>query len=445
MPLNRRSMGHGLKTISVSPAANTYTTGGTLGGNDILTGSRNTGGTWTADLSALAGGGGTPGGSTGYIQYNTAGAFDASSNFIWTQAAETLNVNGGTPEIAVIGSDSTGGLIRISNTNADTECGEFTFLKNATAQDDMKLGRIDFDGYNDAGSPALQNYGRIVSTATDVSDGTEDSKMEFSTQANSVLTNTLTLNAGNVGIGTTAPAAFLHVTGATEQLRLGYDGSNYTSFIVDSSANLDIDSGGVIYLDAGNATGDTFFQKIGASYGRIGSQSGNDMIIACVTQDKDIIFKGNHNGVVIAPLVIDFGASGNVGIGTTVPTATLDVSGSVVKKVRTVTSADDTFTTTDYHVHMINARDPGVTITGTLPTAVTGKEIIVTSFILPATVSGDNQIDIESAGGDTINNLTEITINTAPFGGSADNNYDMFIFRAIDENTWAGAKMEAVT
>ena len=94
---------------------------------------------------------------------------------------------------------------------------------------------------------------------------------------------------------------------------------------------------------------------------------------------------------------------------------------------------------------MINARDPGVTITGTLPTAVTGKEIIVTSFILPATASGDNQIDIESDVGDTINNLTEITINTAPFGGSADNNYDMFIFRAIDENTWVGAKMEAVT
>ena len=191
------------------------------------------------NAAAGGGGGGTPAGSSGYIQYNTAGAFDASSKFIWTQATETLNVNGGTPELSVIGSDSTGGLIKISNTNTDTECGEFTFLKNAAAQDNMKLGRIDFDGYNDAGTPGLQNYGRIVATATDVSDGTEDSKMEFSTQANSVLTNTLTLNAGNVGIGTTAPAHTLdilaadgveglHVSGAADEYVAGLV-SNYTT------------------------------------------------------------------------------------------------------------------------------------------------------------------------------------------------------------------------
>jgi len=131
---------------------------------------------------------------------------------------------------------------------------------------------------------------------------------------------------------------------------------------------------------------------------------------------------------------------GKVGIGTIAPTAILDVSGSLVKKVRTVSDADDAFTTTDYHVHMTNARDPGVTITGTLPTAVTGKEIIVTSFVVVPTVSGENKIFIVPGVGDTINGLSTTTINT-----DADNNYDTFIFRAIDENEWVGAKMEALT
>jgi len=42
--------------------------------------------------------------------------------------------------------------------------------------------------------------------------------------------------------------------------------------------------------------------------------------------------------------------------------------------------------------------------------------------------------------GDTINGLSTTTINT-----DSDNHYDTFIFRAIDENTWVGAKMEAIT
>jgi len=167
---------------------------------------------------------------------------------------------------------------------------------------------------------------------------------------------------------------------------------------------------------------------------KVGTASGDEglLYLRCSTGGNCIYLDANSNSY------IDNGAY--LGIGTTAPTATLDVSGSVVKKVRTVSDADDAFTTTDYHVHMINARDPGVTITGTLPTAVTGKEIIVTSFVVVPTVSGENKIFIVPGVGDTINGLSTTTINT-----DADNNYDTFIFRAIDENTWVGAKMEAVT
>ena len=273
------------------------------------------------------------------------------------------------------------------------------------------------------------------------------------------------LNKRSMGHGKKNSAANTYTTGGTlggDDILTGSlnDGQEWAADLSDlagsatpggSDTNVQFNDGGSFggsadfTYDGTNATlhGDnTFFIVNDADTTeivKVGTASGDEglLYLRCSTGGNCIYLDANSNSY------IDNGAY--LGIGTTAPIATLDVSGSLVKKVKTVTNADDTFTTTDYHIHMINNRDPGVTITGTLPTAVTGKEIIVTSFILPATVSGDNQIDIESAGGDTINNLTEITINTAPFGGSADNNYDMFIFRAIDENTWVGAKMEAVT
>jgi len=49
----------------------------------------------------------------------------------------------------------------------------------------------------------------------------------------------MTLNgAGNVGIGTAAPATALHIIKTTEQLRLGYDASNYLSATVASTGSV---------------------------------------------------------------------------------------------------------------------------------------------------------------------------------------------------------------
>jgi hypothetical protein len=68
--------------------------------------------------------------------------------------------------------------------------------------------------------------------------GQSDSIVNFNTSKT-------TFSAGNVGIGTTSPDAKLHSVSTTEQLRLGYDATNYWKFTVDSGGNLKLESTGL--------------------------------------------------------------------------------------------------------------------------------------------------------------------------------------------------------
>lgn len=66
-------------------------------------------------------------------------------------------------------------------------------------------------------------------------------------------TRMMTINSTGVGIGTTTPTAKLHSLATTEQLRLGYDASNYLSVTVGSGGDTTITStGGDISFDNEN-------------------------------------------------------------------------------------------------------------------------------------------------------------------------------------------------
>jgi hypothetical protein len=56
--------------------------------------------------------------------------------------------------------------------------------------------------------------------------------------------NTMAIMGGKVGIGIVSPGARLHSLATTEQLRLGYDASNYASFTVASDGALTIQTAG---------------------------------------------------------------------------------------------------------------------------------------------------------------------------------------------------------
>ena len=68
--------------------------------------------------------------------------------------------------------------------------------------------------------------------------------------------NTIYLKTdGKVGINTTSPATQLHIITTTEQLRLGYDGSNYLSTTVNST-------GSTTFALTGTTPDFTFSQKV---------------------------------------------------------------------------------------------------------------------------------------------------------------------------------------
>jgi len=55
------------------------------------------------------------------------------------------------------------------------------------------------------------------------------------------------------GVGVTTPSGGkLHIIDTAEQLRLGYDASNYTSFTVSSGGNLTVEPGGNLYFETGS-------------------------------------------------------------------------------------------------------------------------------------------------------------------------------------------------
>lgn len=51
---------------------------------------------------------------------------------------------------------------------------------------------------------------------------------------------TITNTTGRMGIGTTSPSTFFNIVKTTEQLRLGYNATNYSSFTVNSTGSLTI-------------------------------------------------------------------------------------------------------------------------------------------------------------------------------------------------------------
>lgn len=82
--------------------------------------------------------------------------------------------------------------------------------------------------------PANSSYFYAANSAGFIAEGGD---INFQTGAGTSNIRLKILNTGNVGINTTTPAARLHVSATTEQLRVAYDASDYLSTTISSTGN----------------------------------------------------------------------------------------------------------------------------------------------------------------------------------------------------------------
>ena len=187
--------------------------------------------------------------------------------------------------------DSTGSVLAsISPTGALTSAGNLDI--NGTSND--IAGALNLSGNSLTSSGALtitpaSGSGLNISLAT---------TGDFKVNTNDLVVDT---SAGNVGIGTTTPTGKLNIVSTTEQLRLGYDSSNYWSNTVGTTGGLTMQGVGA----GGSLT--------------LSPTSGQNLNISLATTGDMVV---NTNDLVVDTSL------GYIGINTTAPTALLDLAGT---------------------------------------------------------------------------------------------------------------------
>ena len=214
--------------------------------------------------------------------------------------------NGNSPILSVTDTADTEVAWFTGNRTADT--GAYISIRHlpSSAAESNRSG-IKFQAKDDGDNTTT--YAQITQYIDDYTGGTEDGALAFSTVQNATLTEVMRITEGNVGIGTTAPGAYLQI-------------GDYPSNNIDITTYPDVPSEHMIHLTAPETTN---------RYGGGISFGENTFTAANITvQDAGgggslhMLFGTRHtSGIVEERMRIT--SAGNVGIGTTAPSTNLEV------------------------------------------------------------------------------------------------------------------------
>jgi len=176
-----------------------------------------------------------------------------------TTVAGILEVDGGAINAA---SGSSGKpLVTLKQQNSTkTTSSEIKFLKDAAdVEDDEQLGKISFYGDNDAGTPEVIQYGAIIGTVADMTDGQEAGDLLFQVaEYDGTLTTGLKLDGDTNADGeidVTIGAGAASVTTIAGTLTMGSTAAMTNAGLLSVAAQTNITSVGNT-LSIGNSTSD---------------------------------------------------------------------------------------------------------------------------------------------------------------------------------------------